>query len=224
MKGRKGSTSKKAAQVVEAPVPVPEKPEINEVAKELERIELETAELFKGQESWAHGDNLEVLKLRVGSTIKTELNSLAILKENTKHKPLTMNGGTGIPENPPQQDNDNNDEQTLLGKLIEDLMKLSAKEATMKNKIGFASLSNQSTAYDSHRAENHANQDQSMLTKRDSNQVALFNGGLDGTGNALQLFNPQQQRRMGSILIDKIKKIPKPTWHAPWKLKRVNRL
>jgi len=39
--------------------------------------------------------------------------------------------------------------------------------------------------------------------------------------NALQLFSKSEQARLGAIYIDKIKKIVKPRWHAPWKLKKV---
>lgn len=53
----------------------------------------------------------------------------------------------------------------------------------------------------------------------DPQTVSVFKNSNENS--AIQLFNPNQQKRLGAIIIDKIKKIAKPTWHAPWTLKRV---
>jgi pleiotropic regulator 1 len=54
-----------------------------------------------------------------------------------------------------------------------------------------------------------------LLAKRD------FNHFSSDAKTTLSLFSGEEKKRMGALIIDKIKKVNRPTWHAPWKLKRV---
>lgn len=222
MKGKKGAGQKKAAEQPEVVIPEVEVPNRNDISRQIESMQTEASELFKGQESWMHGDNLEVLKLRVGSTIINELNNLDALVTKTRAKDQGQPSASTFEKKEPEALIGINSEQTSLDKLINDLMRLSEKEIEMKNILGLASLSHYQGAYETHKAENLSKTEESTLMKRDSTQLSIFKHDPNGIGNALQLFNPHQQRKMGAILIDKIKKIPKPAWHAPWKLKRVH--
>lgn len=219
-----GSTSidnQRATSEAEPGVHPQQGPVVSDVSNQIHSMEAEASQLFKGQESWINGDNLEVLKLRVGSTILSELNNIDSLLDKTKTKAGSKNSEKSAEQTEQNPETSRDAEQTMLDKIINDLMRLNVRENSMKNKVGLTSLSNFQGGYDTHRAENQVSGDSSGLIKRDPSTVAVFKGDQNGTGSALQLFNPNQQRRMGSILIDKIKKIPKPTWHAPWKLKRV---
>lgn len=56
-----------------------------------------------------------------------------------------------------------------------------------------------------------------------ANDMDQASSGRNGQNWAVQLYEEtEQQKRVGAIMIDKIKKVAKPTWHAPWKLKRVS--
>ena len=64
--------------------------------------------------------------------------------------------------------------------------------------------------------DKNENAGQMMIVKHDSTSQ-----GESGKETALDLFSKSKQRQLGAIYIDKIKKIVKPKWHAPWQLKRV---
>lgn len=221
MTGRKGSAAKKSAKQKDAPKEEPvEAPPKDEIQEELNGLEEGSKQLFEGQNSWIHGDNLEVLRLKVASSILDECKQLETvapsIKESNGSANLTSQGQNGMSSREKAVDED----QTTLDKLVDELMYLAKPELTMRNKVGLASSMQQNNFY-----SDSTKQGQAVVQNSNGTQnngiVAVHRGENNGVGSVLQVFNPQQQKRMGAILIDKIKKIPKPTWHAPWKLKKV---
>lgn len=222
MTGTKGSAAKKSAKQKDVPREKEvEQPVKDELETELDKMMDDSNQLFEGQNSWMHGDNLEVLRLKVASSIIDEFKHLETVIQTTgdandanKQKKA---GQTGMTSRPKEIE----EEQTKLDKLVDELMYITKPEVTMWNKAGLASSMQQSNYY-SDPSKSGQIVAHNSHSRENNGVLALHKGENNGVGSVLQVFNPQQQRRMGAILIDKIKKIPKPTWHAPWKLKRVS--
>ena len=168
---------------------------LEEVVGRLTAIDREVDEMFAQDACVAKYDHAQVLRSQVSAHLASDYSQLEVLKSAMSI------------EDPPasQQPLDS------IDKIIDEV-KLVHKQDAFKNKIGLAAANPQ------------------MLTKRSpfeedpapvSSVVAIHNESLTSKNSAIQLFDPSQHKRMGAILIDKIKKIEKPTWHAPWKLKKV---
>jgi len=151
--------------------------------------------MFASDACVAKYDHAQVLRSKVSAQLASDYCELHVLKTAMR-----------IEEPPaPQQPQDS------IDKIIDEV-KLVRKQDVFKNKIGLEASNPQ------------------MLVKRSpfdedpvqaSSVVAVHSDSKADRNSAIQLFDTQQHKRMGAILIDKIKKIEKPTWHAPWKLKRV---
>jgi len=195
-----------------------------DITKTLSSLENDTSQLFPGSYECVGGDPLEVLRIKVASSILDDYRDIqlveSLISKQDKKEKLPAPGP--VPVSTTHEDKISEEESSRLDRIISGFMGLTKPDQSMRNKVGLhSSMQNGGVLFGQNRGAGGDYDGQSMLTKRaESSALTVYNSQGNGN-NALQLFNPTQQRRMGAILIDKIKKITKPTWHPPWKLKRV---
>lgn len=183
---------------------------------QLEKKEKEVDELFGVDLEEKNGnlaDYKELLKLKIGA------------KMLSSYKNINLLPPVGLEKREYDDINQESSFKTLNG-MIDQIKDITTKKIKIDN---YGSIP-------SYMVSGASKQDGTlMLTQsgetaqggngKGSRQVVLAHQfDANSTSNALQLLNQGQRSKVGAIYIDRIKKIVKPTWHAPWKLKKVNYL
>lgn len=185
------------------------------IIKTIEKKEEEVGELF-GADLAEKTNNLadykELLKVKIGSEMLSNYRNINLLP----------------PAELGKRDYDDMSEPSsfkMLNGLVDQIKDITTKKVKVDNYGSIPSYMISGTSRQDGTLMLTENGEAQGSNGKASRQVVLANQSADNsTSNALQLLSQGQRSRVGAIYIDRIKKIVKPTWHAPWKLKRVRKL
>ena len=204
--------------------------DVEEFKTKLESHRRKTAEMFEAdpiQPKSFLSDPREFLKIRLGTRLLSGYKNISMIADKkSKKSQKSKNSKNGIlgEKREIEEGHQENEFQALEG-LIDELIPLTNKKLKTQNInnnvsriiqqraiLGAGKLSLTNAA-----GTGHAGSTQIVLANTSANQNQYKN-------NALQLFSQSERGRLGAVYIDKIKRIVKPKWHAPWKLKKVKKL